>query len=57
MYASAGEEPTTEAYDLKSSRPGNSETIRVRNPAASTYYILVVGENTYRGVTIQARVN
>ncbi|MGQ4582015.1 S8 family serine peptidase [Lysobacter sp. F60174L2] len=57
VYASAGEEPTTEAYDLKSSRPGNSETIRVRNPAAGTYYILVVGENAYRGVTIQARVN
>ena len=57
LYVSAGEAPTTAAYDHKSSRPGNNETIRASNPAATTYYILVAGESAYSRVTIQARVD
>ncbi len=57
VYVGADAAPTTTAYDQKSSRPGNSETIRVSSPAAATHYILVVGESAYNRVTIQARVN
>lgn len=55
VYVSADEAPTAEAYDYKSTRPGNNETVRASNPQATTYFILVVG--TYNGMTIQARAN
>ncbi|MGY0557448.1 S8 family peptidase [Lysobacter sp. A421] len=57
VYVSAGEAPTTAAYDHESSRPGNNETVRVRNPEATTYFILVVGESAYSRASIQARVD
>lgn len=55
VYVSADEAPSADAYDYKSTRPGNNETVRVRNPQATTYYILVTG--SYNGMTIQARAN
>ena len=38
-----------------SSRPGNSETIRINAPAAGTYYIKLTGVRAYSNVTLQAR--
>ena len=55
VYVSAGEAPTAEEHDHASTRPGNSEAVRVRNPETETYYIRVVGEAAYSGVTILAR--
>ncbi len=55
VYVSADEAPTASAYDYKSTRPGNNETVRASNPQPTTYYILVTG--TYNGMTIQARAN
>lgn len=57
IYVSAGDAPTTEDYDHRSARPGNNETVRVRNPEADTYYIRVVGAAAFSGVTLQARVD
>ncbi|MGH8084887.1 MAG: S8 family peptidase [Lysobacter sp.] len=57
VYVSAGEAPTAEAYEHKSTRPGNNETVRLRSPAAATYYIRVVGESDFSGLTLQARVD
>lgn len=55
VYVSFDAEPTTEAYDKKSTRRGNSETVRFRHPQAGTYYIKLVGASSYSGVTLQAR--
>ena len=55
VYVSAGEAPTAAAFDYKSTRPGNTETVRVSNPQAAIYYILVTG--SYTGMTIQARAD
>src|SRR3546814_9413649 len=46
MYVSFEAEPTTSDYDSKSSRRGNSETVRFnRNQAqAGVYYIKLVGD-------------
>lgn len=38
-----------------STRPGNSETIRINAPAAGIYYIKLAGNRAYTNVTLQAR--
>lgn len=53
VYVSLGEEPTTDAYDAKSTRAGNSETVRFTAPEAGTYYIKLTG--TYGRLTLVAR--
>jgi len=55
VYVSLGSEPTTTDFDAKSSRAGNSETVRFTAPAAGTYYIKLVGAAAYSGVTLVAR--
>ena len=55
MYVSLGSEPTTTDFDAKSSRAGNSETVRFTAPQAGTYYIKLVGAAAYGGVTLVAR--
>jgi len=54
VYVSQGEEPTAAAFDAKSTRPGNSETVRFTAPVAGTYYIKVIGESAFSGVSIIA---
>jgi serine protease len=54
VYVSQGKEPTATAYDAKSARPGNSETVRFTAPVAGTYYIKLVGESAFSGVSIVA---
>ncbi|MET0549402.1 MAG: S8 family peptidase [Xanthomonas sp.] len=55
MYVSFGKEPGTGNADAKSTRPGNNETVRFTAPQAGTYYIKLVGESTYSGVSLVAR--
>jgi serine protease len=55
LYVSFDEEPSAASHDFKSARPGNSETVRITAPQAGTYYIKVVGESAYSGVTLVAR--
>ena len=55
LYVSFDEEPTTTVSDFKSTRPGNSETVRITAPQAGTYYVKVVGAGAYSGVTLVAR--
>jgi serine protease len=57
MYVSAGEAPDAQSYDYKSSRPGNNEAVRVNKPSSGTYYILLVGDGAYSGVSIEARID
>lgn len=47
--------PSEGDADGRSSRPGNSETIRINHPAAGTYYIKLVGVKAFKNVTLQAR--
>ncbi len=55
IYVSFESEPTTTAYDFKSTRPGNSETVRITAPKAGNYYVKLVGVSSYSGVTLVAR--
>ena len=55
LYVSFDEEPTTTAWDFKSTRGGNSETVRINKPQAGTYYVKLVGAGAYNGVTLVAR--
>ncbi|AWH35803.1 protease [Stenotrophomonas sp. ZAC14D1_NAIMI4_6] len=54
VYVAQGRVPTATDNDAKSSRPGNTETVRVAKPVAGTYYVKVVGEAAFSGVTILA---
>ncbi|KAF1708881.1 protease [Pseudoxanthomonas kalamensis DSM 18571] len=55
VYVALDREPTTSDYDAKSTRRGNSETVRVNRPTAGTYYIKLVGAGAYSGVSLVAR--
>ena len=55
MYVSFDAEPTAASSHFRSTRPGNSETVRVTAPRAGTYYIKLVGTGAYSGVTLVAR--
>ena len=52
IYMAYGHAPTTSSYDRKSVKPGNSELVSVTTPAAGTYYLLVVGEAAFGGVSV-----
>ncbi|MDN5781426.1 MAG: pre-peptidase C-terminal domain-containing protein, partial [Luteimonas sp.] len=52
VYVSLGEEPTADVHDSKSTRAGNSETVRFTAPQAGTYFIKLTG--TYSGLTLVA---
>lgn len=54
MYLAKGREPGATDNDARSTRPGTSETVRVTAATAGTYYIKVVGEAAYSGVSILA---
>ncbi|KPN21453.1 protease [Xanthomonas sp. Mitacek01] len=53
LHARYGEVPTAAAYEFRSARAGNIETIRVTVPKAGTYYLQLSG--TYTGLTLVAR--
>ncbi|NZA27752.1 pre-peptidase C-terminal domain-containing protein [Luteimonas sp. SJ-92] len=50
-----GQPPGADGHDGRSSRPGNNEQVRIAHPAAGRWYIRVVGESAFSGVTLQAR--
>lgn len=54
LYASAGIEPTADDAQYRSRRPGNAEVIIVNAPAPGTWYLRVVGEAAFSGVTLNA---
>lgn len=52
LYASAGVVPSVDDAQFRSARPGNAEAIVISRPAAGTWYLRVVGESQYRGVSV-----
>jgi len=57
LLVSFGAEPTLDAADFRSTRPGNNETIRIPAPQAGTYYVKVVGVKAFARLTLEARHN
>lgn len=56
LYLTFGAEPTTRSYDLRSVRPGNTQTLRLPSPQAGTYFIkLVGGDGGFNNVSLMAR--
>lgn len=55
MYVKFGAEPSATSFDAKSTRAGNSETVRFTAARAGTYYIKLVGTRAYSNVTLVAR--
>ncbi|WMJ67776.1 S8 family serine peptidase [Stenotrophomonas sp. 24(2023)] len=54
LYLAQGRVPSATDNDARSTRPGNSETVRVAAPAAGAWYVKVVGEAAFSGVSILA---
>ncbi|MCC8364348.1 S8 family serine peptidase [Lysobacter sp. A6] len=52
LYVARGRVPTASSFDRSSVKPGNSETVLLSYPQAGTYYMLVVGENAFGGVSV-----
>jgi uncharacterized protein len=57
LYAGIGRVPTPAAYDLRSQRPGNNETITVPRPQAGTWYVVLVGERAFGNVGLRGNIN
>ncbi len=52
LYVKAGTAASATSYDFKSVNPGNSESVAISRPAATTYYVTVVGETDYSGLSV-----
>jgi serine protease len=53
LYTARDRVPTSSSYDRMSAKAGNSETVVITNPAAGTYYLLVVGQaGGFAGVSV-----
>jgi hypothetical protein len=54
LYVKFGQVPTTAFYDCRPYLAGNNETCLFPTPSAGTYYILLVGDESFSGVTLAA---
>ena len=52
LYVSHEAQPTTVLYDRKSAKLGNSEAVVISKPKPGTYYLRMVGEKAFSGVTV-----
>lgn len=53
IYVKVGSEATASSYTYKSTHAGsNNEVVMIARPVAGTYYMTVVGETDYSGVTV-----
>ncbi len=52
LYSAFDRIPTTADHDRKSAKPGNTEAILITRPTAGMYYLLVVGETAFSGVSV-----
>lgn len=56
LYLRRGAPPTASAIDCASEEPATTESCTIANPAAATWYILLLGYEAYSGVTLTASV-
>ncbi|KRE94997.1 hypothetical protein ASG87_17100 [Frateuria sp. Soil773] len=52
LYVGLGRAPDAASHDYQSVRLGNNETVVVRTPQAGTYYVRIVGEKRFSGVSV-----
>ncbi|UNK50048.1 S8 family serine peptidase [Lysobacter sp. S4-A87] len=52
LYVSRDIVPTTAAFERKSAKFGNAETVVFTYPQAGTYYVRVLGEQAFSGVSV-----
>ena len=53
IYVKAGSPGSATSYDFKSAASsGNTESVAIARPVAATYYVTVVGEAAYSGVSV-----
>ncbi len=54
LYVKRGSAPTTTDYDAQSVKAGTAETVMLTNPAAGSYYVLVVNTKASNNVQVLA---
>ncbi len=54
LYVKYGQVPTTVDFNCRPYLAGNNETCPFATPSAGTYYILIVGDESFNGVTLSA---
>lgn len=54
LYVRHNLEPSEDDYDCRPYETGNDETCNIEAPLAGTYYVMLVGYASYRGVTLKA---
>lgn len=54
LYVKRDAVPTASDYDRASAHVGGNESVVITRPAAGTYYLLVVGEKAFAGLSLQA---
>jgi hypothetical protein len=54
MYIKQGTPPTTSDYDFRPVDGGNNESISIGDPQAGPWYVLLVADQAYSGVTLLA---
>jgi hypothetical protein len=54
MYIKQGARPTTSDYDFRPVDGGNDESISIGDPEAGPWYVLLVADEAYSGVTLVA---
>ncbi|KRG69652.1 S8 family peptidase [Pseudoxanthomonas dokdonensis] len=54
LYVNRNAPATADDHDQRSARPGNNEAVRIRAPLPGTYYLSLVGADSFRGVSVRA---
>lgn len=54
LYVRFGNQPTTNAYDCRPYKGGNSESCSFASPQAGVYHVMVRGYSAYSGVSLTA---
>ncbi len=55
LYVRKGSRPTKTGYDYRPALKGNDEKVEITDPAAATWYVMLLGQQAYSGVTLQAK--
>jgi vibriolysin len=53
LYVQYGQAPTTSVWQCRPYTGGNSETCNFSNPAAGTWYVMIVGYTSYSSTTLK----
>ncbi|MET1256879.1 M20/M25/M40 family metallo-hydrolase [Aliikangiella maris] len=57
LYVRHGAQPTSNSYDCRPYKNGNSELCTMNNPASGTWYISLYGYSSTSGITLNLKAN